>query len=116
MTGDRIAGGGFSSASPLFSLSEMNATMKLFAALALAIVLAACSGSPQPVTPRSPARVTAKAPAQLPPAPAPADTAKLVSESVQDPHSYARPQEATVEHLKLDLAVDFQARPLTGRA
>ena len=106
----------------------MNATTKLYAALALALGLAACSGAPQPATPlpKAPARVTAKRPAKSPapvpvppPAPAPAEpvkTVKVVSESVQDPHSYARPQEATVEHLKLDLAVDFQARRLTGRA
>jgi leukotriene-A4 hydrolase len=105
------------------SLSDMNATTKLYAASALALLLAACSGSPPPATPRTPARVTAKAPATsstpVPPAPAPAEpakTVKVVSESVQDPHSYARPQEATVEHLKLDLTVDFQARRLTGRA
>ena len=33
-----------------------------------------------------------------------------------DPHSYARPAEARVTHLDLDLAVDFAARRLTGRA
>jgi leukotriene-A4 hydrolase len=107
------------------SLSDMNATTKLCAASTLALLLAACSGAPQPVTPRTPvktpAKATAKSPAPIPPAssasPAePAKTVKVVSESVQDPHSYARPQEATVEHLKLDLTVDFQAHRLTGRA
>jgi len=96
----------------------MNTMTKLYAAPALALLLAACSGSTQPAPPRTPAKVTAKAPAPIPPAsPAdPAQTVKVVSESPQDPHSYARPQEATVEHLKLDLSVDFQARRLTGRA
>ncbi|HEV7508889.1 MAG TPA: leukotriene A4 hydrolase C-terminal domain-containing protein [Thermoanaerobaculia bacterium] len=107
----------------------MNATTKLYAAPALALLLAACSGSTQPVTPKTPgkapAKVTAKGPATSPmPAPTsppaipakPAEPVKVVSESVQDPHSYARPQEATVEHLKLDLTVDFQAHRLTGRA
>src|SRR4051812_10275715 len=117
---------GFSSASPLFSLSEMNATTKLYAAPALALLLAACSGAPQPVTPlpKAPARVTTKGAAPPPPPPPaspekPADprkTVKVASESAQDPHSYARPQEAAVDHLKLDLTVDFQARKLTGRA
>ncbi len=81
----------------------MNATKKLSAVVLPALLLAACSGTPQPVTPKTP----------KPPAP---DAVKVVSESVQDPHSYARPQEAVVEHLKLDLTVDFQARRLTGRA
>jgi aminopeptidase N len=33
-----------------------------------------------------------------------------------DPHSCARPDEAAVEHLSLDLAVDFDRRKLAGRA
>jgi len=99
----------------------MNATMKLYAAPALALVFAACSSAPQPVTPRTPVKAPVKSAAPIPPAspvkPAdPPQAVKVVSESVQDPHSYSRPQEATVEHLKLDLAVDFQARRLTGRA
>jgi leukotriene-A4 hydrolase len=39
-----------------------------------------------------------------------------VSEPVQDPHSFARPGEVAVEHLVLDLSVDFGQRRLTGRA
>ena len=49
------------------------------------------------------------APAQ-PAAPTPA------ADPRSDPHSFARPAEAAVEHLKLDLTVDFPARKLTGRA
>src|SRR5258707_1286447 len=99
----------------------MNATMKLFPAPSPAPLLAACSGVPPPVTPRTPTKAPAKSAAPTPPASpvTPAETekaAQAVSEAVLDPHSYARPQEATVEHLKLDLAVDFQARRLTGRA
>jgi leukotriene-A4 hydrolase len=76
------------------------------AALVLALpLLAACSGAPQPVTAKQPA---AK--------PAPAGAVKVVAESDLDPHSYARPQEATVEHLVLDLTVDFPGKRLTGRA
>src|ERR1700724_3324754 len=33
-----------------------------------------------------------------------------------DPHSFARPSEVAVEHLVLDLSVDFAARRLSGRA
>jgi aminopeptidase N len=85
----------------------MNATTKLAALVLPALLLAACSGAPQPVTAKAPAK---------PPAPAPAAPVTVVAESVQDPHSYARPQEAAVEHLKLDLTVDFPAHRLTGRA
>ncbi|HEX4966022.1 MAG TPA: M1 family metallopeptidase [Thermoanaerobaculia bacterium] len=98
----------------------MNATKKLYATLALALTLAACSGTPQPVTPKTrtsaPAKAPVTAPAPAPPAPAPAAPVKVVAESVQDPHSYSHPQEAAVEHLQLDLSVDFAARRLTGRA
>ncbi|MBW8734472.1 MAG: hypothetical protein JF571_09235, partial [Asticcacaulis sp.] len=33
-----------------------------------------------------------------------------------DDHSYARPQEARVRHVDLDLTADFQARQLKGTA
>ncbi|HEV3073640.1 MAG TPA: hypothetical protein VHB47_04410, partial [Thermoanaerobaculia bacterium] len=33
-----------------------------------------------------------------------------------DPHSFARPSEVAVDHLVLDLSVDFAARRLSGRA
>ncbi len=33
-----------------------------------------------------------------------------------DPHSFARPGEVVVDHLDLDLAVDFERRTLTGKA
>lgn len=35
---------------------------------------------------------------------------------VQDPHSYARPLEAAVQHVHLDLRADFEAQRLTGTA
>jgi len=35
---------------------------------------------------------------------------------VNDPHSYARPQEARMTHLALDLEVDFEAKQLRGTA
>jgi leukotriene-A4 hydrolase len=66
------------------------------------LLLAACAGSPAPA-PR------ANAPAAVPPL-------KVVAETVQDPHSFARPDEVAVDHLVLDLTVDFGQRRLTGRA
>ncbi|MEZ4270491.1 MAG: hypothetical protein R3C68_03345 [Myxococcota bacterium] len=34
----------------------------------------------------------------------------------QDPHSYARPEEAVVTHMDLDLKVDFGSKQISGRA
>src|SRR5688572_21619750 len=34
----------------------------------------------------------------------------------RDPHSYGRPDEVAVEHLSLDLTVDFEQRRLRGKA
>ncbi len=66
--------------------------------LALLPVLAACSAQTAnpPVAPSAPVQV--------------------VQEIAQDPHSYAKPAEVVVEHLKLDLTVDFPQKRLTGRA
>ena len=33
-----------------------------------------------------------------------------------DPHSFSRPDQIVVEHLELDLTVDFEARKMRGRA
>ena len=49
-------------------------------------------------------------------APTTGATGTPASQSVLDPHSFARPTEATVEHLGLDLTVDFPARRLHGTA
>lgn len=38
------------------------------------------------------------------------------NDAPRDPHSYARPHEVAVEHLSLDLEVDFDAKRLVGRA
>ncbi|HEX8531229.1 MAG TPA: aminopeptidase, partial [Cytophagales bacterium] len=35
---------------------------------------------------------------------------------IRDVHSFARPEEATVKHLSLDLTVDFSSQTLSGRA
>lgn len=63
------------------------------------ILLPACAGTPAPVS-RTPA----------------ATPAVKVSATVQDPHSFARPDEVAVEHLVMDLTVDFGQRRLSGRA
>ena len=70
----------------------------------LVLLLAACSGQPQPV----------KAPPA--PAPAPAPAVAVPQPPARDPHSFSHPDEVAVEHLKLDLSVDFTRRQLTGRA
>ena len=36
--------------------------------------------------------------------------------AIRDPHSFARPEEAAIRHLQLDLDVDFEARRLSGTA
>jgi len=70
----------------------------LLAALPL---LVACAASGRPPNPRP---VAAAAGAGAAPAPA------------RDPHSFARPEEVAVDHLKLTLRVDFASRTLSGRA
>jgi leukotriene-A4 hydrolase len=96
---------GFSPSLPLFSLTEVTATMKLLRhPLLLALpLLAACSGQPTP----KPAPV-------LKASPVPA--VKVVADTAQDPHTFAHPEEVSVEHLVLDLTVDFNQRLLAGRA
>jgi len=106
--------------------------MKPFRAPALLLalgILAACGGGVTPV-PRptatnrpAPARPSAPAPAPTPAAPkaapvpvAPAEAVKEVAGTAPDPHSFAHPEEVAVEHLKLDLTVDFAQHVLTGRA
>src|SRR3954447_20272957 len=72
----------------------------LRAPLLLALsVLAACASPPAPA-PRA----------------APAPAVRVVADTAQDPHTFAHPEEVAVEHLALDLTVDFSQRRLTGRA
>jgi len=66
-------------------------------------LLAACAGQPRPTAPAAAAEPQQPA---TPASPAPP----------RDVHSFARPDEVAVEHLKLDLTVDFNARQLAGRA
>jgi leukotriene-A4 hydrolase len=78
--------------------------MKLLRMLVLPLLLAACAGTPTP----KPVPATPKA--------TPIPAVKVVSEAVQDPHTFTHPEEVSVEHLVLDLTVDFDRRQLTGRA
>jgi hypothetical protein len=94
----------------LFDLQPLTAL--LLACLPLVLACASSGGSGN--APRSPERRgtappgTPAAPAPVPAAPAPAVQ--------RDEHSFAHPDEVAVEHLKLDLTVDFNAQKLTGRA
>ena len=54
------------------------------------------------------------APAVTPPAVTPG--VRVLQEVVRDPHSFSRPDEVAVEHLRLALTVDFPQKKLTGRA
>jgi leukotriene-A4 hydrolase len=74
-------------------------------ALLLAAAVPACGGGPAP-TPMTDAST---------PAPNPKSAVARAS-GVRDPHSFARPDEARVTHVALDLSVDFEARTLSGRA
>ena len=79
--------------------------MKLLSTKLLLVLplLAACTGQPAPTA--APAPAASQSPAAV-----------KVAETVQDPHSFARPEEVSVEHLLMDLTVDFNQRQLAGRA
>lgn len=71
---------------------------RLIPFLALALVLGCRNETPEPATTTAPAQAPATAAA------------------VADPHSYSRPDEARVEHIALDLTVDFAKKQLAGTA
>ncbi len=77
----------------------------LLALVALPLAMG-CSEQPRPVKAREAAPPSASAPA--------APVVKAAP--VRDPHSFSHPDEVAVDHLKLDLTVDFEKRQLTGRA
>jgi aminopeptidase N len=79
------------------------------AALACAGVLGACApaAAPAPATQPQPASAGSAAPAAQTPA---------AAQTVRDIHSFARPNEARVTHVELDLHADFGAKMLTGTA
>ena len=76
---------------------------RLLAACAVLVAGSACrDATPPPMTSTS-----SPPPGATPPASPPA---------VRDPHSYARPAEARVTHVALDLAADFAKKTLAGTA
>ena len=78
--------------------------MKLSSVLVLpCLFLTACASQPRPATDPAPASVSA-------------NNRAPVVEAARDPHSFSRPDEVAVDHLKLDLTVDFDQRQLSGRA
>ena len=82
--------------------------MKLFALLLVLGALPclmACSGQPSSESGATASSEPASPASQAPAAPA-----------SRDPHSYSHPDEVAVDHLKLDLNVDFPQRQLAGRA
>ena len=74
-----------------------------FAALALAVSLAACHGLE-----KSPGNATEAAATPIPPI--------LLTPEAQDVHSYANPREARVTHVALDLQANFVDHVLAGTA
>jgi aminopeptidase N len=76
--------------------------LRHFAAVAAALSLAACQASNQPA-PNAPSDESNIAPI-------------LTGADAIDVHSYARPLEARVTHIALDLNVDFTARRVSGTA
>jgi len=88
----------------LFDLPTLNAL--LLAALPLLLACASSAGTPRPTKSTQTPRTGA-------PGAPPAAPVRVVQ---RDEHSFAHPDEVAVEHLKLDLTVDFNAQKLTGRA
>ena len=41
---------------------------------------------------------------------------EMKTETVKDPHSFARTEEAVVKHLALDITVDFSKKTIGGKA
>ena len=92
-------------------LLDLSPLASLLACLPVLLACASSNGTPprSPASPPTPAgRASRPAPGAPPPVPV-----KVVH---RDEHSFAHPDEVSVEHLKLDLTVDFQARKLAGRA
>ena len=80
---------------------DLGMTRNLLSASAAALLLTACQAS------------VATAPANLQ---APQVAPVLATADAVDPHSFARPLEARVTHVSLDLGVDFAAKRVSGTA
>ena len=84
--------------------------LPLLAAATSALLLSACqTAAPAPV-------VWDAVPPAAPAAPALPIAPVLATADAADPHSFARPLEARVHHVDLDLTVDFQAKRVRGTA
>jgi leukotriene-A4 hydrolase len=79
--------------------------------LSLLPLITACAGPPKPVSAAAPGAVKQASGVKIV-----QETPALPQAAVRDPDSFARPDEVAVEHLKLDLTVDFTKKILTGRA
>jgi leukotriene A-4 hydrolase/aminopeptidase len=86
-------------------MDSMQNALRLPLLLTALLGLAACSGAPSPSGPQPVQKA-------VPGVRVVAETA----EAVRDLASFSRPDEVAVEHLKLDLSVDFSRKILTGRA
>ncbi|HYH44350.1 MAG TPA: M1 family aminopeptidase, partial [Thermoanaerobaculia bacterium] len=106
-------------------IPQLASLLPLFLALPLALSCASsappdpspgpgAAGQPAGQTP--PATPTSPATPATPAAPVAPATPATGADIRPDPHSFARPAQAAVEHLKLDLTVDFPAKKLAGRA
>jgi leukotriene-A4 hydrolase len=73
-------------------------------AVGLVSLLVACSQQPPPVHPP-----------ERPLAPEPVTIAKMPA-TIHDTQTFSRPEEVAVDHLNLELSVDFTSHRLTGRA
>jgi aminopeptidase N len=76
--------------------------------------LFACASAPRPAA--APGGATSGGAAVVPGHAGGAGGDANAAPAEADPHSFARPSEVAVEHLVLDLSVDFAARRLSGRA
>lgn len=85
------------------SMSFDRSTRAAFLAAAFAAIMGGCTSAP----------AADVAPA---PAPAAAPAAQAMAPLPRDIHSFARPEEARVTHVGLDLRTDFQTRTLSGTA
>src|SRR3990170_8159890 len=79
--------------------------MRILAAAAAVLLFSACDRADQ--VPTAANEQSERAPKVAP---------ILTSADAVDPHSYAKPLEARVHHVALDLVVDFDAKRLAGTA
>ncbi|HTQ78994.1 MAG TPA: M1 family aminopeptidase/hydrolase, partial [Thermoanaerobaculia bacterium] len=93
----------------LFDLPPL--TTLLFVCLPFLLACASTSGGPP--KPEKPAGARTPSPPAPPAGEAPPTP---VENPLRDAHSFSHPEEVIVDHLKLDLTVDFSSQKLTGRA